>query len=113
MKQGEIASYYAAFGDHRQLVIDMLSGNPPPHYHWFKQPADHCMTSQGICKPRKRRWILSSHEVAPPPGVRSKRSILSLPPTKRNFFYKVEAVNHVGNDTQVFSVVRIGKSISI
>ncbi|KAK3724950.1 hypothetical protein QZH41_017156, partial [Actinostola sp. cb2023] len=111
VKQGEIASYYAAFTVHRSLVIDILSGNPPPHYRWFTQRADHCITSQGICKPRSKRWIRSNHDVSPPPGTSSLRSVISLPPTARAFFYKVEAVNVVGSDSQVFSVVRIWEQV--
>jgi len=93
-------------------MIDVLSGNPPPHYKWYKQPADHCMAAQSTCKPRSRRWIESVDEVSPPAGVASTRSVISLPPTKRNFFYKVEAVNHMGVDSQVFSVVRTGKKMT-
>lgn len=109
-KQGEIASYYTQYNDYRTLVIDVVSGNPPPQYKWFIQSADHCRQSNQQCKPRPRRWIPSYLEASPPPGVAATRSAISLPPTKRNFFYKVEASNLVGVDKQIFSVIRTCKS---
>ena len=92
-----------------KVVCTVERSNPWPTFQW-KYQAMSCPDLQKGCTPDPLQW--KSIPAEPSSQVPTNQSVVTVARDVQNTFYLCQAINVVGNDSQVTRLVRTGKIVS-
>ena len=94
----------------------VTKSNPLPTFSWqyaFKNLECDIQQPTGTCVPKENKWItVPSQLVFPSSSTPTNESIVNVAKDQQNAFYRCQASNSLGNDSQILRFVRLGKNIS-
>ena len=86
-------------------------GNPLPTFKWQYQPLD-CTDGTTNCLPDESQWVaVPTSLMVTPTAIPTNKSIVKVKSDEANTFYRCQASNSLGNDSQVVRLVRLGKKV--
>ena len=90
-------------------IVD--KANPLPTFKWQYQTSD-CQDSD--CSPDDSKWqSVPSWLLSTPSATPTNKSIVKIESDQADAFYRCQAFNSLGNDSQVIRFVRLGKNVLI
>ena len=95
----------------------VTKSNPLPLFSWqyaFKNLECDIQKPAGTCLPKEDKWItVPCHLMFPSSSTRTNESIVNVPKDHQNAFYRCQASNFLGDNSQILRFVRLGKNISL
>ena len=99
-----------------KVSCTVTKSNPLPTFSWqyaFKNLECDIQQPTGTCVPKENKWItVPSQLVSPSSSTPTNESIVNVAKDQQNAFYRCQAFNSLGNDSQILRFVRFGKNIS-
>lgn len=87
-----------------------------PTFRWqyaFKNLESCIENPTGTCVPKEDKWAtVPSQLVFPSSSTPTNESIVKVAKDQQNAFYRCQAFNSLGNDSQILRFVRLGENIS-
>lgn len=107
----EINQQMAEEGQETEVFCVIEKGNPLPTFKWQYQPLD-CTDGTTNCLPDESRWVaVPTGLMVTPTAIPTNKSLVKVKSDEANTFYRCQASNSLGNDSQVVRLVRLGKKV--
>lgn len=98
-------------GQETEVFCVIEKGNPLPTFKWQYQPLD-CTDGTTNCLPDESRWVaVPTGLMVTPTAIPTNKSLVKVKSDEANTFYRCQASNSLGNDSQVVRLVRLGKKV--
>ena len=102
-------------GKEAEVSCTVDKSNPLPTFSWqyaFANLGCDILQPTGTCVPKENKWItIPSQVVFPDSSTPTNESIVNVAKDQQNTFYRCQAFNSLGNDSQIVRFVRVGKNI--
>ena len=96
-------------GKETEVFCVIEKGNPLPTFKWQYQPLG-CTDETTNCPPDESQWVaVPTRLMVTPTATPTNKSIVKVEKDEANTFYRCQASNSLGNDSQVVKLVRTGK----
>ena len=99
-----------------EVSCTVTKSNPLPTFIWqyaFKNLECDIQKPSGTCVPKEDKWsTVPSQLVFPDSSTPTNESIVKVAKDQQNAFFRCQAFNSLGNDSQILRFVRLGKNIS-
>ncbi|KAM7427496.1 Roundabout 1 [Porites harrisoni] len=100
-------------GKEAEVSCTVTKSNPLPTFSWqyaFKNLECDIQQPTGTCVPKENKWItVPSQLVFPSSSTPTNESIVNVAKDQQNAFYRCQAFNSLGNDSQILRFVRLVK----
>ena len=97
-----------------EVLCTVTKSNPLPTFSWqYAFQNLECDIQSGTCVPKEDKWIsVPGQLVFPSSSTPTNESIVNVAKDQQNAFYRCQAFNSLGKDSQILRFIRLGKNIS-